>query len=278
METVGYPEGYAGGQATVPAQGWAEPGQAPAGSGWPANELEQVLTAALGDPGATPRVIEVLARSQVWIPLPAGGDPGGTALDLPTIELAGAPYVPVFSSEEQFLRHAPGLSCAVAPAWEFARGLPLGIGIAVNPQAPVGIPVPPEGVAELRRGPREDRWGAPGGAGLPEGARVALREPEPAEEPAAFLYAVRAELDALGGVLTARRALASVEGEPTVLFVGVQLDPAAPADPVAVNTALGRALGVAPLPGGVHMVLLDLVADPVVEWLLQRVLPFYERG
>ncbi|MCX4746664.1 enhanced serine sensitivity protein SseB [Kitasatospora sp. NBC_01287] len=276
METEGY---------AVAGPGWAEPGQAPAGSGWPANELEQVLTAAIGDPGATPRVVEVLARSQVWIPLPAGGDPAGVALDLPTIELAGAPYVPVFSSEEQFLRHAPGLSCAVAPVWEFARGLPLGIGIAVNPEAPVGIPVPPQGVAELRRGPRERRWeqsgaagAGAGGAGLPEGARVALREPEPAEEPLAFLQAVRAELAALGGVLTARRALASVEGEATVLFVGVQLDPVAPADPAAANAALGRALGVAPLPGGVHMVLLDLAADPVVDWLLQRVRPFYERG
>ncbi|MFE9422757.1 enhanced serine sensitivity protein SseB C-terminal domain-containing protein [Kitasatospora sp. NPDC006697] len=248
------------------------------GGGWPANELEQVLSAAIGDPGATPRVIEVLARSQVWIPLPAGADPQGTALDLPTVELAGRPYVPVFSSEEQFLRNAPGLSCAVAPAWEFARGLPLGIGIAVNPEAPVGIPVPPEGVGELRRGPREQRWDPATGAPIGDGARVALREPEPAEEPAAFLAAVRAELAALPGVLTARRALASVEGEPTVLFLGVQLDPAAPADPAEANAALGRALGVAPLPGGVHMVLLDLAADPVVDWMLHRVHPFYQRG
>ncbi|GAA1237654.1 enhanced serine sensitivity protein SseB [Kitasatospora nipponensis] len=271
--------GTAGYGATAP--GWAEPGRAPAGGGWPANELEQVLTAALGEPAATARVIEVLARSQVWIPLPAGADPQGQALDLPTIELAGVPYVPVFSSEEQFLQHAPGLSCAVAPVWEFARGLPLGIGIAVNPQAPVGIPVPPEGVGELRRGPQADRWGAVDGvlqgAAVPQGARVALREPEPAEEPVAFLAAVRAELAALPGVLTARRALASVEGEPTVLFVGVQLDPAAPADPVEANAALGRALGAVLLPGGVHIVLLDLAADPVVDWMLHRVRPFYER-
>ncbi|MFE0460803.1 enhanced serine sensitivity protein SseB [Kitasatospora sp. NPDC058965] len=266
-------QGYAAG-----GPGWVEPGQAPAGSGWPANELEQVLTAALGDPGATARVIEVLARSQVWIPLPAGADPQGHGLDLPTMELAGAPYVPVFSSEEQFVRHAPGMSCAVAPVWEFARGLPLGVGIAVNPEAPVGLPVPPEGVAELRRGPQGDRWDPVTGAPVAEGARVALREPEPAEEPVDFLHAVRAELAALPGVLTARRALASVEGEPTVLFVGVQLDPAGPADPAQANAALGRALGVAPLPGGVHIVLLDLAADPVVDWMLHRVRPFYERG
>ncbi|MFF3007180.1 enhanced serine sensitivity protein SseB C-terminal domain-containing protein [Kitasatospora sp. NPDC057940] len=272
-------------------QGWGGPESALPGGGWPANELEQVLTAALGDPGATPRVIEVLARSQVWIPLPAGGDPQGPALDLPTIELAGEPYVPVFSSQEVFLRQAPGMAFAVAPVWEFARGLPLGVGIAVNPEAAVGIPVPPQGVAELRRGPREERLAdqeqgrnqGPNqdqgqGPEAPTGGRVALREPVPGEDPEHFLAACRAELSALPGVLTARRALASIEGEPTVMFVGVQLDQTAPADPGAVNEALGRALGTAPLPGGVHLVLLDLADDPVVEWLLTRVLPFYARG
>ncbi|GAA2132345.1 enhanced serine sensitivity protein SseB [Kitasatospora kazusensis] len=261
----------------VGTQSWAEPGTAPQGGGWPANELEQVLTAALGDPGATPRVIEVLARSQLWIPLPAGADPQGQALDLPTIELAGSPYVPVFSSQEQFLQHAPGVPFAIAPAWEFARGLPLGIGIAVNPEAPVGIPVPPEGVGELRRGPQEARWEQQA-AGRAEGGRVALREPEPHEEPYAFLAAAITEMSQLPGVLTARRALASVEGEAPALFVGVQLDPAWAADPAHVNEALGRALGTAPPPWGVHLVLLDLVADPVVEWLLTRVRPFYARG
>ncbi|WP_354642396.1 enhanced serine sensitivity protein SseB C-terminal domain-containing protein [Kitasatospora camelliae] len=258
-------------------------GAAPEGGSWPANELEQVLTAALGDPGATPRVIEVLARSQVWIPLPAGADPQGGSLDLPTLELGGAPYVPVFSSQEQFLQHAPGMAFAIAPMWEFARGLPLGIGIAVNPEAPVGIPVPPEGVGELRRGPRGDRWsgdgGAPGegGEAVPEGARVALKEPSAHQEPFAFLAAATTELAALPGVLTARRALAKVEGEATLLYVGVQLDPQAPAEPAAVNEALGRALGTAPPSWGVHLVLLDLVEDPVVDWLLTQVPPFYVR-
>lgn len=182
----------------------------------------------------------------------------------------------MFSSQEVLLQQAPGMAFAVAPVWEFARGLPLGVGIAVNPDAPVGIPVPPEGVAELRRGPREDRWDVAQDA--PSGGRVALREPVPGEDPELFLAACRAELALLPGVLSARRALASVEGEPTVMFVGVQLDPAAPADPGAVNEALGRALGTAPLPGGVHLVLLDLADDPVVEWMVNRVAPFHVRG
>ncbi|MFD7640371.1 enhanced serine sensitivity protein SseB [Kitasatospora sp. NPDC059795] len=249
-------------------------GQVPEGGSWPANELEQVLMAALGDPGATPRVIEVLARSQVWIPLPSGADPQSGSLDLPTLELAGAPYVPVYSSQELYLQHAPGIPFAIAPMWEFARGLPLGIGVAVNPEAPVGIPVPPEGVGELRRGPRGEDWEA---QGVTEGARVALKEPEPHQEPYAFLAAATGELAAVPGVLTARRALARVEGESTLLYIGVQLDPASPADPGDVNLALGRALGTAPPSWGVHLVLLDLVADPVVDWLLGRVQPFYVR-
>ncbi|MGW4384544.1 enhanced serine sensitivity protein SseB [Kitasatospora sp. NPDC004531] len=249
-------------------------GQVPESGSWPANELEQVLVAALGDPGATPRVIEVLARSQVWIPLPSGADPQSGELDLPTLELAGAPYVPVYSSQEVYLQHAPGIPFAIAPMWEFARGLPLGVGVAVNPEAQVGIPVPPEGVGELRRGPRGEQWEA---QGVTEGARVALKEPEPHQEPYAFLAAATGELAALPGVLTARRALARVEGESTLLYIGVQLDPAAPADPGDVNLALGRALGTAPPSWGVHLVLLDLVADPVVDWLLGRVQPFWTR-
>jgi hypothetical protein len=245
------------------------------GGSWPANELEQVLTAANGDPGATARVFEVLARSYVWVPLPSGGGPQSEGLDLPTMELAGAPYVPVFSSEEQFWRIAGVMPFVIAPVWEFARGLPMGVGIAVNPEAPVGIPVPPEGVVELCRGPREDRWTA--GATAP-GARVALREPGPAEEPLEFLAAAAAELAYLPVVLSARRALASMEGEPPVLFVGVELDSWQPEDKTAATEALGRALGLAPLAWSVNIVLLDIAQDPVGDWMLQRVVPFYQRG
>src|SRR4051812_19556381 len=50
---------------------------------WPANELEEVLAASLGNPSATPRLMEVLSRSHVWVPLPNGGSPESTDLDLP---------------------------------------------------------------------------------------------------------------------------------------------------------------------------------------------------
>ena len=57
---------------------------------WPANELEQVLSASVGHPGAGGRIVEVLGRSRLWVPLPEGGGPesagpGARGLDLPTV-------------------------------------------------------------------------------------------------------------------------------------------------------------------------------------------------
>ncbi|MDG4866181.1 SseB family protein, partial [Streptomyces sp. T-3] len=121
--------------------------------GWPANELEEVLAASVGaGPSAGGRLVEVLGRSRVWIPLPNGGSPDSPNLDLPTMDIGGAAYVPVFSSEQQF-RQVVGehMAYTVAPAVEFARGLPPLLGIAVNPDGTVGVPLPPPAVAELCR-------------------------------------------------------------------------------------------------------------------------------
>ncbi|GAA3082814.1 hypothetical protein GCM10020254_29030 [Streptomyces goshikiensis] len=122
------------------------------GGGWPENELEQVLGAALGQPEAGARILEVLGRSPLWVPLPGGGGPDHDSLSLPTMEIGGAAYVPVYSSESQFRACVgPGMDFAVAPAVEFARGLPPQLGIAVNPEGAVGVPLPPPAVAELCR-------------------------------------------------------------------------------------------------------------------------------
>jgi hypothetical protein len=236
--------------------------------GWPVNELEEVLSAAMGDPGATARVMEVLARSHVWVPLPQGGTPESRDLDLPTIELDGTVYVPVFSSEQQFLRAANGMSFTVAPVREFARGLPPQIGIVINPGGAVGIPLPPAAVLELCRA-------SPGSGSM--GARVRLWEPPPDEEPIEFLATAAGEFAITPVVLSARRALASTEGAPAVLFVGVELDRWQEEDRTEAMTALGRALGAVPLPWAVNLVLLDIAQDPVGDWMLERVRPFYVR-
>ncbi|SEO70500.1 enhanced serine sensitivity protein SseB [Actinacidiphila rubida] len=238
---------------------------------WPANELEEVLTASVGNPAAGARLLEVLGRSQVWVPLPNGGHPGAADLDLPTVELGGATYVPVFSSEQQFRQAADGMSCTVAPVHEFARGLPPTVGIAVNPGGAVGVPLPPAAVAELCRPDRGVQDAASGG-------RVRLWEPGHEDEPVDFLAAAASEFAVTPVVLTARRAVAAVEDEPPALFVGVELDAWHEPDRAAAMDALGRALGAAPLPMPVHLILLDVAQDPVADWMLEAVRPFFTRG
>lgn len=241
--------------------------------GWPANELEQVLGASLGVPEAGGRLVEVLGRSHVWVPLPNGGGPDSPDLDLPTIEIEGAAYVPVFSSEQQF-RQCVGahLSFTVAPAREFARGLPPQLGMAVNPGGAVGMPLPPPAVAELCRAGRTALDGPA------SGGRVRLYEPDWKEDPVDFLAAVAGEFQESGVVSTARRALASIEGGDPVLFVGVEFSTWDGAGQSAPMDALGRALGRVPLPWPVNLVLLDVAQDPVGDWMRDKVRPFYRRA
>ncbi|WP_084704072.1 enhanced serine sensitivity protein SseB [Phaeacidiphilus oryzae] len=282
------PEGMPVDHAHIPGQQHAAPAGAYAGShtsggslgGWPENELEQVLSLASGDPGATPRVVEVLGRSRVWVPLPNGGDPASDQLNLPSMELAGQLFVPVFSSETQLRTGSsdPSMPFVVAPVREFARGLPVGVGIAVNPGGVIGIPIPAEGVRTLcGGGEHENPEGAvrPGAGG---GSRVSLRQPASHEDPVEFLAAAASEFAGVPVVLTARRALASAEGEPEKMYVGVELDGWQPADQEAATLALGRALGAVPLPWEVNIVLLDVAQDPVGDWLLAEVAPFFARG
>ncbi|OEV05556.1 enhanced serine sensitivity protein SseB [Streptomyces oceani] len=244
------------------------------GGGWPGNELEETLAASLAAPHAGGRLLEVLGRSNVWVPLPEGGGPDSPHLDLPTVELEGAPYVPVFSSEQQFLEVVGGhMSFTVAPVVEFARGLPPRIGMAVNPEGTVGVPLPPAAVAELCRA-------APGARvpGVASGARVRLFEPDWQDEPVDFQGAAAGEFAELGCVRTARRALASTEGEAPALFVGVELDLLDPDARQRAHDALARALAQEPVRWPVQLVFLDAAQDPVVEWLRQCVRPFYTRG
>jgi hypothetical protein len=241
-------------------------------TGWPGNELEEVLAASLGNPAAGGRLVEVLGRSPIWVPLPNGGSQESRDLDLPTMEIDGAAYVPVFSSEQQFLQcvgaHMP---FTVAPAREFARGLPPQLGIAVNPGGAVGAPLPPAAVAELCRVGRTPLEGPA------SGGRVRLFEPDWQEEPVDFLAAAAGEFEAVGVVLTGRRALASIEGDAPTLFIGVQLSSWEGVERNAPMDALGRAMGRVQPPWPVNLVLLDVAQDPVADWMLERVRPFYQR-
>ncbi|POX53622.1 enhanced serine sensitivity protein SseB [Streptomyces sp. Ru72] len=254
--------------ADFPAQAHPHPH-----GGWPGNELEEVLSASLGIPSAGGRIVEVLGRSFLWVPLPNGGGPHSGPLDLPTLELEGQAYVPVFSSEEQF-RHAAGghMSYTVAPAAEFARGLPPQVGIAVNPGGVVGIPLPPEAVAELCRVGRTPLDGPT------TGGRVRLFEPDWQDDPVDFLAAASAEFTATGVVLTARRCLAAIETADPVLFIGVELSQWEGDLRTLPLDALGRALAEVAVKWPVNLVLLDVAQDPVADWMKEKVRPFYQQG
>ncbi|MEW2515090.1 enhanced serine sensitivity protein SseB [Streptomyces sp. NPDC046870] len=258
--------------ADVPADFPAQAHPHPHG-GWPGNELEEVLSASLGIPSAGGRIIEVLGRSFLWIPLPNGGGPHSGPLDLPTMEIDGQVYVPVFSSEEQ-LRQATGshMSYTIAPAVEFARGLPPQAGIAVNPGGVVGIPLPPDAVAELCRAGRTPLDG-PG-----TGGRVRLFEPDWQDDPVDFLAAASAEFAGTGVVLTARRCLAVIETADPVMFVGVELSQWEGDVRNLPLDALGRALGTVPVKWPVNLILMDVAEDPVSDWLKTNVRPFYQYG
>ncbi|MFD4257433.1 enhanced serine sensitivity protein SseB [Streptomyces sp. NPDC058534] len=240
--------------------------------GWPGNELEEVLSASLGIPGAGGRIVEVLGRSFLWVPLPNGGGPQSGPLDLPSLEIDGQAYVPVFSSEEQ-LRQVAGeqMAYTVAPAAEFARGLPPQVGIAVNPDGVVGIPLPPPAVAELCRAGRTQLDGPA------SGGRVRLFEPDWQDDPVDFLAAASAEFAATGVVRTARRCLAAVETADPTLFVGVELthwEGDARALPLE---ALTRALTKSPPNWQVNLLLLEAAQDPVCDWMREKVRPFYQQ-
>ncbi|WP_030611170.1 enhanced serine sensitivity protein SseB [Streptomyces fulvoviolaceus] len=245
----------------------------PHGGGWPGNELEEVLSASLGMPSAGGRIIEVLGRSFLWIPLPNGGGPHSGPLDLPTLEIDGQAYVPVFSSEEQF-RQVTGshMSFTIAPAVEFARGLPPQVGIAVNPDGVVGVPLPPPAVAELCRVGRTPLDGSN------TGGRVKLYEPDWQDDPVDFLAAASAEFAATGVVVTARRCLAAIEAAPPVMFIGVELSQWEGDLRILPMDALGRALTQVPVQWPVNLVLLDVAQDPVGDWMRGQVRPFYTQG
>ncbi|MFF4489216.1 enhanced serine sensitivity protein SseB [Streptomyces sp. NPDC001544] len=258
--------------ADIPADFPAQTHPHPHG-GWPGNELEEVLSASFGIPTAGGRIIEVLGRSFLWIPLPNGRGAQGGPLDLPTMEIDGQAYVPVFSSEEQF-RQVVGapMAYAVAPAVEFARGLPPQAGIVVNPDGVVGLPLPPPAVAELCRAGRTPLDGPA------SGGRVRLYEPDWQDDPVDFLAAASAEFAAIGVVLTARRCLAVIETADPVMFIGVELSQWEGDLRALPLEALGRALGSVPVRWPVNLVLLDVTDDPVGDWLKTSVRPFYQYG
>ena len=228
--------------------------------GWPGNELEEVL---VGLPRHARRRAAGSSRCSAAASsgsrCPTAAARTAARLDLPTLEIEGQAYVPVFSSEQQF-RQVVGshMSFTVAPAVEFARGLPPQVGIAVNPDGAVGVPLPPAAVAELCRvGPHPA--GRPGRAAAASGSsnRTGRTTRSTSWPPPA------AEFAAAGVVLHGPPLPRQRRGRrPRSLFVGVELSQLGGADLRALPWTpwAGRSAAV-PVPWPVNLVLLDVAQE-----------------
>ena len=159
------------------------------------------------------------------------------------------------------------MAFAVAPAVEFARGLPPQLGIALNPEGAVGVPLPPPAVAELCRAGRSPLDGPA------TGGRVRLYEPDWQEEPVDFLAAAGGEF--------APPASCSPRGAPGQRrgrgAGAVHRCPTGAREAEAKRPDGGPRPGPGPRAGAVggELVLLDAAQDPVGDWMLERVRPFY---
>jgi len=128
------------------------------GPGFPANPVEQALLRVLederegpDDTAADAAFLEALGAGRVWVPVPGGSghreEDGAVAL--PSLELHGSVFIPVFTSREQYDQRSADIPCAVLDVRDLAQVLPEGVGLAVNPGNASGLPVPSEAVPAL---------------------------------------------------------------------------------------------------------------------------------
>jgi hypothetical protein len=232
--------------------------------------IERMLTATARNPSELPLLLTQLAVSRLWVPLPLRHRPftDGTAVRLPLISYQGTDFVPCFTSVQRLSawadrgengrawqragdpRIAPHV---VVPAGGLAQRVPGGLGLAINPDTPTGLPIYPECVPYLARlalretsaaagGGRPGRDSAPGGLALGElvhGSGVDFLIGHPPAEPSALLAETRAALRALPPVRQASRAWLSAPGEGEGLVISVELDEPAREDS---RTAAARAI------------------------------------
>jgi SseB protein C-terminal domain/SseB protein N-terminal domain len=225
---------------------------------FPDNQLEAVLADLRAGTGSADQLLRALADNELWVPLPGGASNGQA--QLPVMVLDGAPYVAVYTSQSQYARGAGEQTHMVLRGRELAGMMAEDLGLAVNPGGEVGLPVRPEGVRSMREGRRTVRAGE------------RLRLGEPAEEPYPLLAELRARLQSVPAVSTARRALAQAGDEPPVLLIGIEASARAEA-----LAAVKAAVAAQPVPLAVDTVFLDDPADPVAAWMLDNTDPFYRR-
>ncbi|HTR94820.1 MAG TPA: SseB family protein [Trebonia sp.] len=237
--------------------------------------IERTLAATARNPAELPLLLTELVVARLWVPLPVRHRPftDGAAVRLPLIGYQDTDFVPCFTSVQRLTawvdqggawqragdpRIAPHV---VVPAGGLAQRLPAGLGLAINPDTPTGLPIYPECVPYLARlamretaaaagagtaGTRQaDSETAPGGLALGQvvhGSGVDFLIGHPPAEPSALLAETRSALRALPPVRQASRAWLSAPGEGEGLVISVVLDePAREDSRAAAAKAIERA-------------------------------------
>lgn len=165
----------------------------------------------------------------------------------------------------------------VVPAAAFAKRLPAGLGIALNPGAEASVPIYPEGVASLAAANPD----AVSSAAVSSDAGAPVRVGHPPAEPEALLREVGSGLHAVPDVRHAARAWLSVPGQGEGLIISVTLDdPASEPAHEAVLYTIERAVAAVPqqarfpidvtFPG-------ESEPDVVDDWVAANTTPFYTR-
>jgi hypothetical protein len=236
--------------------------------------IERTLAATARNPAELPLLLTELAVARLWVPLPVRHRPftDGAAVRLPLIGYKGTDFVPCFTSVQRLTAWAdhggawqragdPRLAPhVVVPAGGLAQRLPTGLGLAINPDTPTGLPIYPECVPYLARlamrentvaagagqaGGRGGRDTPPGGLALGQlvrGSGIDFLIGHPPAEPTALLAETRTALRALPPVRQASRAWLSAPGAGEGLVISVALDePAREESRSAAAAAIERA-------------------------------------
>lgn len=231
---------------------------------FPANEVEQAMLEASADPSRMGRFLAALRAGELWVPVTADPEQG-RSVTLYTVDVDGRPHTVVFTSHEQLSAWADGVPHVVAPTPSFVESLPPAAGLAVNPGGQLGLPLPPEAVADLGSGRQT----------VPAGTR--LRIGEPAQEPVEVLAQVSYALGEVPHVQAARRAWVQMDDAPPSLAVGLSLRPGADEQAVlaAVRAAFDDVLRRSAPGFAIDVVALDGATDPIASWMQANADPFY---
>jgi SseB protein C-terminal domain/SseB protein N-terminal domain len=228
------------------------------------NAMEDALAAAHAGSLSSDALLETLAVGQVWVPLPTGAH-GGAEANLPIMWIDNLRYVPVYTSEDQFRRESGDMAHMVSPLRDFARVLPAGLGIAVNPGGQIGLPINPPGVDIIRGGQRT----------APAGSRLRLGQPE--VEPVALVRALTRVFGLIKEIRSARSGWGQFGDDPPGLILGIELNPDSEALRGNALAAVAEARAQVPDPCNVDSVFLNEPGDTVADWLIANTAPFYER-